>query len=145
MPNVKSFIWYWECYLPLNQPTIWYGKVWKFLTWSLKVSKSQKHFFLKLYCPKNERNINKILPYEAKVEFCLIFRSFFGQWRLKKRFCDLLTFSTYAAPIKWANFTFSKVIVHERGVGKNKEILMVHNACTGCLIMKWMKVNGYEG
>jgi hypothetical protein len=35
--------------------------------------------------------------------------------------------STYAAPIKWANFTFSKVIVHEKGVGKNKEILMVHN------------------
>ena len=23
----------------------------------LKVSKSQKHFFLKLHCPKNERNI----------------------------------------------------------------------------------------
>ena len=26
-------------------------------TFHVKVSKSQKHFFLKLHCPKNERNI----------------------------------------------------------------------------------------
>ena len=28
---------------------------------SLKVSKSQKHFILQLHCPKNERNIRQIL------------------------------------------------------------------------------------
>ena len=27
---------------------------------------------------------DKILPYEARAEFCQIFRSFFGQWSLKK-------------------------------------------------------------
>ena len=60
----------------------------------LKVSKFQKQFFLKLHCPKNERNIDKILPYEARAEFCQIFRSFFGQWIFKKKcFWDLLTFT----------------------------------------------------
>ena len=48
----------------------------------LKVSESQKHFFLKLHCPKNELNI---LPYEARAEFCLIFRSRFGLWSFKKK------------------------------------------------------------
>ena len=28
----------------------------------LKVSKSQKHFFLKLHCPKNEQNIRQSSP-----------------------------------------------------------------------------------
>ena len=60
----------------------------------VKVSKSQKHFFLKLHTPKNERNIRQILPYEARAEFCLIFCSCFGQWTFKKNcFRDLLTFS----------------------------------------------------
>ena len=59
----------------------------------LKVSKSQKHFFLKLHSPINEGNIKQSLPYEARAEFCLVFCSFFGQWRLKKNcFWDLLTF-----------------------------------------------------
>ena len=32
--------------------------------------------------------------YEARAEFCQIFRSFFGQWRFKKKcFWDVLTFS----------------------------------------------------
>ena len=31
----------------------------KVLLQLVKVSKSQKHFFLKLYCPKNERNIRQ--------------------------------------------------------------------------------------
>ena len=44
----------------------------------LKVSKSQKQFFLKHHCPKNERNIRQILPYEARAEFCEIFRSFWA-------------------------------------------------------------------
>ena len=47
----------------------------------IKVSKSQKQLFLKLHCPKNERNI---LPYEARAEFCLIFRLFFGNGFLRK-------------------------------------------------------------
>ena len=59
----------------------------------LKVSKSQKQFFLKLHCPKKNEILDKILPYEARAEFCQIFRSFFGQWIFKKKcFWDLLTF-----------------------------------------------------
>ena len=58
----------------------------------LKVSKSQKQFFLKLHCPKNERNIWQILPYEARAEFCQIFRSFFYGVSREKLFWDLLTF-----------------------------------------------------
>ena len=59
----------------------------------LKVSKSQRHFFLKLHSPINEGNIRQSLRYEARAEFCLIFCSFFGQWRLKKNyFWALLTF-----------------------------------------------------
>ena len=59
----------------------------------LKVSKSQKHFFMKLH-----EVLDKILPYEAKAEFCQIFCLFFGQWSFKKkllrltnlyRFCQL--------------------------------------------------------
>ena len=46
----------------------------------LKVSKSQKHFFLKLHCPI----LNKNLLYEARAEFCLLFGSFFGQWSSRK-------------------------------------------------------------
>ena len=51
----------------------------------LKVSKSQKQFFLNLHCPKNERILDKILPFEARSEFCLIFCSFFRQWSFKKK------------------------------------------------------------
>ena len=47
----------------------------------LKVSKYQKHFFLKFHCPKIRRNIR---PYRAKVDFCQIFHSFFGQWSYRK-------------------------------------------------------------
>ena len=39
---------------------------------------------------------DKILPYEARAEYCLIFHSFFGQWSFKKKcFLDLLTFTMY--------------------------------------------------
>ena len=44
----------------------------------LKVSKSQKQFFLR---PKNEI-LDKILLYEAKAEFCKIL---FEQWSVKKK------------------------------------------------------------
>ena len=43
----------------------------------LKVSKSQKHFFLKLHCPKTNKILDKILPWLHRAEFCLLFR-FFG-------------------------------------------------------------------
>ena len=79
------------------------SKFWKLVNWFhfysylfvlffLKVSKSQKHFFLKLYCPKHERNIRQNLPYEPRAEFCQIFRSFFGVSRkMLLRFTDLYT------------------------------------------------------
>jgi hypothetical protein len=35
-------------------------------TKNLKVSKSQKHFFLKLHCPKNERNIRQNSALESR-------------------------------------------------------------------------------
>ena len=44
----------------------------------LKVSKSQKYFFLKLHCQKLNKILDKILPYEARAEFCQIFRVFLG-------------------------------------------------------------------
>ena len=57
----------------------------------LKVSKSQKQFFLKLHCLRNKM-LDNILPYEAGAEIIQIFRSFFGQWSFKKKcFWDLLT------------------------------------------------------
>ena len=61
---------------------------------SYDVTKSQKQFFLKLHCQKTNEILDKILPYEARAQFCQIFRSFFGQWSFKKKcFWDLLTFS----------------------------------------------------
>ena len=47
----------------------------RYVIWCcVKVSESQKHFFLKLHC-----------SYEDRAEFCQIFRSFWGQWSLKKK------------------------------------------------------------
>ena len=52
------------------------------MSWQyIKVSKSQNQFFFKLHRPTNKQNMRQILPYEAKAEFCQIFRSFFGQWK----------------------------------------------------------------
>ena len=45
----------------------------------LKVSKSQKNFFLQLHCPKNERNIWQ--------NFALA--SFFEQWSFKKNYLGI--------------------------------------------------------
>ena len=43
----------------------------------------------------------KILPYEARAEFCQIFRSFGGQWSFKKKcFWDLLTFKNVRGATK---------------------------------------------
>ena len=50
----------------------------------IKVNKSQKQFFLKLHCPKTKEILDKILSQLHRSEFCLIFRSFFGQWSSKK-------------------------------------------------------------
>ena len=50
---------------------------------SLKVSKSQKQFLLKLYCPKNERNIRQNSVLWSLSTISLVFWAFF--W-------DLLTF-----------------------------------------------------
>ena len=46
--------------------------------------------------------LEKILPYEARAEFCQIFCSFFGQWNFKKTcFWDLLTFSMLKFSVKF--------------------------------------------
>ena len=51
----------------------------------LKVSKSQKYFFLKLHCPKNERNI---------------WQNSAGHWSFNKKcFWDLL--APYIESVKW--------------------------------------------
>ena len=39
----------------------------------VKVSKSQKYFFLKIHCPKTNNILDKILPYEAREEFFLTY------------------------------------------------------------------------
>ena len=65
---------------------------------TLKVSKSQKHFFLKIHCPKKEQ----ILLQLHRAEFWLIFCSFLGQWSFKKRmllrFTDLQYLYSQANP-----------------------------------------------
>jgi hypothetical protein len=59
----------------------------------LKVSLSQKQFFFKLHCPKNERNIRQNSAPAARAEFYLIFCLFFGvmefQEKMLLRFTDL--------------------------------------------------------
>ena len=42
---------------------------------------------------RNVWELDKIMPYETRAEFCQIFHSFFGQWSFKKKwFWDILTF-----------------------------------------------------
>ena len=58
------------------------------------VSNSQKQFFLKLHCPKNDQILDKVLRYLHRPEFCLIFHLLFGQWSFKKKCSsDLMTFN----------------------------------------------------
>ena len=74
----------------------------------LKVSKSQKLFSWNSIAKKtNEIFLDKILPYEARAEFCQIFRSVFGQWSFKiKCFSDLLTYWDHAQIRKsWRNLS----------------------------------------
>ena len=40
---------------------------------------AQSYFFWNSIAQKNPKLLDKTLPYEARAEFCLIFRSFFGQ------------------------------------------------------------------
>ena len=62
-------------FMPKQCPIIW--------QLILKVSKSQKHFFFKFHCPKNERNTwqNSALASYGRI---LSNISFFGQWSFKK-------------------------------------------------------------
>ena len=60
----------------------------------LKVSKSQKHFFLEIILPESKWNIR-----QNRVEFWQTFCLFIGQWSFKKKcFWDLQTFSTNVHP-----------------------------------------------
>jgi hypothetical protein len=52
-------------------------------------------FSWKSITQKTNEILDKILPHEARSEFCQIFRSFFGQWSFKEKcFWDLMTFWT---------------------------------------------------
>ena len=74
----------------------------------LKVSKSQKHFFLKLRCPKNELNIWQKSAQLHRAEFCLIICSFFWQLSFKKNsFWDLLAFNCKFEDKRWLCFSMS--------------------------------------
>ena len=74
----------------------------------LKISKSQKHFFLKLRCPKNELNIWQKSAQLHRAEFCLIICSFFWQLSFKKNsFWDLLTFNCKSEDKRWLCFSMS--------------------------------------
>ena len=60
----------------------------------LKVSKYQKHFFLKLHCPKKwTKYLKQIQPYLHRVKFCLIFCLFF--WAMEFQEKLLLRFTDY--------------------------------------------------
>ena len=50
----------------------------------LEVSKPQKQFFLKLHCPKMNKILGKVLPYEDRSELCQIFCLFLGKRVLRK-------------------------------------------------------------
>ena len=82
----------------------------------IKVSKSQKHFFQKLNCPKKPtKYLTKLfLPQLHRAEFCLIFHLFFGQWSLKLllRFSDLyqLTLFLTTPPLRSRKSTSMKYI-----------------------------------
>ena len=51
----------------------------------LKVSKSQKYSFLKLNCPKMNEILDKILPYEARAEFCSSITFIFWAMEFKEK------------------------------------------------------------
>jgi hypothetical protein len=59
----------------------------------LKVSKSQKHFFLRLHCPQNERNIKtKFCPMKLRQNFSnisFVFGAMEFQEKMLLRFTDL--------------------------------------------------------
>ena len=82
----------------LTKSTVWNGipiclHAYSASSASLKVSKSQKQFFLKLHCPKNKRNI---WQNSALASFCVILCLFFGQLSFKKKwFWDILTFNRF--------------------------------------------------
>ena len=58
--------------------------------------------------------LDKILPYEARAEFCQIFRSFFGQWSFKKKcFWDLLTFNWLKKAYLFQDKDFSDLNDHD--------------------------------
>ena len=61
-------------------------KIGKYLKW-LQVSKSQKYFFLGIPLPKEETKYK--YKTKSRAEFCQIFRSFFGQWHLKKNALEI--------------------------------------------------------
>ena len=67
LQNLVLF-WSWKNEMPSRVHIM--EKILEKLSIFIKVSKSQRHFFFKLHCPKNE--------------FCQIFYSFSGQWSLKK-------------------------------------------------------------
>ena len=96
----------------------------------LKVSKSQKKNSWNSIAKKTNKIFDKILPYEDRAEFCLIFRLFFGQWSFKKNcFWDLLTFSIGFAyePTKmifWLVFSLIKLISNRKLTDLNKKIFV---------------------
>ena len=65
---------------------------------NIKVSKSQKHFFLKFHCPLP---IGQNSALWALAEFCQIFRSFFGQWSFKKNSFEKNSFGKNSFEIYW--------------------------------------------
>ena len=108
---LKTFYKISKCYLPFNQPTIWCGSCWKFLTGSLKGSKSQKHFFLKLHhCPqKRTKYLTKFCPSFIEQNFVSFFVCFLGNgvsrknafenyWPLECCCCAVLNMRLYE---KW--------------------------------------------
>ena len=64
----------------------------------LKLSKAQ--FFFRLHCPKKSEILGKILPYEARAEFCEIFCSFWGNGVSRK-----IVFEIYRpiAQVQWVH------------------------------------------
>ena len=102
--------------------------------WQLKVSISQKQFFLKLHCPKKlTKYLRKFCSIKLGQNSVKYFIHFGGQWSFKKNcFWDLLTFRTLSErlcvhPIFWPWIPFGIVAKNWlRGVSKNCKKIKIH-------------------
>ena len=79
-----------------------------FVFWAMEFQEKLLLRFTDLSLLLTNETLDKILPYEARAEFCQVFRPFFGQWTFKKNcFCDLMTFNNRVCMTENSNLFMS--------------------------------------